>query len=333
MTKKLVLSVSGGGALGVGPLQFMKRLEKDLGTELYNVCEGYAGTSTGSIIVSGLWNKMTAEKLLDLYKKNLSNIFKAREINLLDALFNKKSKKSFTANDILLLVQPNYYRYDNTGLKKLLDKNFPHKMNKYSKPIFIPTTFMNGKSVEKVWDNDDKDVDQSFAVLTSCSAPTYFDVVKDSEGNEFCDGGLWANDPIMVLESGIIRCSKTAKYKKTFADGFKILSFNTGMLRPNKGPSTKNVIGWFSYIVDDWVACTGNSNLFEARANIGEENVFRCEPKVAKSYDMDNLKITNDIIKIWDEYYDSYDEEEANKKKGKKTVGQKACDFIKSTME
>lgn len=333
MTKKLVLSVSGGGALGVGPLQFMKRLEKDLGTELYNVCEGYAGTSTGSIIVSGLWNKMTAEKLLDLYKEKLSDIFKAREINLLKTLLSsKKSNKRPTANDILLLVQPDYYRYDNTGLKKLLDKNFPHKMNKYSKPIFIPTTFMNGESVEKVWDNNDEDVDQSFAVLTSCSAPTYFDTVKDGS-KEYCDGGLWANDPIMVLESGIIRCSKTAKYKKTFADGFKILSFNTGMLRPNKGPSNKNIIGWLSYIVDDWVACTGNSNLFEARANIGEENVFRCEPKVKQSFDMDDLGVVDKVIKIWNEYYDSYDEEEAKKKKGKKTVGQKACDFIKSTME
>lgn len=318
MTKKLVLSVSGGGALGVGPLQFMKRLEKDLGTELYNVCEGYAGTSTGSIIVSGLWNKMTAEKLLELYKKNLSNIFKERNIKGTNSFpLNLISVNGFTAHDIALVLQETYYRYDNKGLKKLLEENFPHKMNKHKKPIFIPTTFMNGESVEKVWDNNDKDVDQSFAVLTSCSAPTYFDVVKDG-GKEYCDGGLWANDPIMVLESGIKKFSKDSKYKDTFADGFKILSFNTGMLRPHKAPKKKTIIKWLSYILDEWVACTGNSNLFEARANIGAENVFRCEPTVTKSFDMDNLKEVDKVIKIWDEYYDS--------------VKQKVLKFVKSTM-
>jgi hypothetical protein len=318
MTKKLVLSVSGGGALGVGPLQFMKRLEKDLGTELYKVCEGYAGTSTGSIIVSGLSNEMTAEKLLDLYKKNLSNIFKERKIKGTNVWpLNKISVKDFTAHDIALVLQSNYYRYDNKGLKKLLEENFPYKMNKHKKPIFIPTTFMNGKSAEKVWDNGDKNVDQSFAVLTSCSAPTYFDVVKDG-GNEYCDGGLWANDPIMVLESGIKKFSKDAKYKETFADGFKILSFNTGMLCPNKAPKKKNIFGWLSYIMDDWVARTGNSNLFEARANIGAENVFRCEPTVTQNFDMDNLKEVDKVIKIWDEYYDS--------------VKKDVLKFVKSTM-
>ena len=45
---------------------------------------------------------------------------------------------------------------------------------------------MNGKSEEKVWDLGDKDTKKAFAVLTSCSAPTYFDVVVE-KGQSFCD--------------------------------------------------------------------------------------------------------------------------------------------------
>lgn len=330
--KKLVLSVSGGGALGIGPLKFMTRIEKELGKKLCDICEGYAGTSTGSIIVSGLWNGMSAEKLFNLYKENLSDIFKPRKIKLADSAPLKMIKiKDFTAKDIALLLQENYYRYNKSDLKKLLEKHFPHKMNEYKKPIFIPTTFMNGDSVEKVWDNND-DIDQSFAVLTSCSAPTYFDTEK-KDGKEYCDGGMWANDPIMVLESGIKNfCTnpeieKKGKYKKTFADGIKILAFNTGMVHPNRGPNKKHIIGWLCYIVDEWVARTGNSNYFEACANIGKENIFRCAPKVSKAYDMDDLKVVDEVAKKWDEYFDSYEE-----KGDKKTVGQKVCEFIESTM-
>lgn len=331
--KKLVLSVSGGGALGIGPLQFMIRIEKELGIKLSKVCEGYAGTSTGSIIASGFWIGMTAKQLFDLYNKNLSNIFKPREIELTDSFLNKIKINGYSISDLALLFQENYYRYDSSDLKKLLEKHFPYKMGRYDKPLFIPTTFMNGKSVEKVWDNNDEDTPQSFAVLTSCSAPTYFDTVTD-KGNEYCDGGMWANDPIMVLESGIKRfCTdekikKQAEYKERFADGFKILSFNTGMVHPNSAPKEKHVIAWLRYIVDEWVARTGNSNYFEACANIGKENIFRCAPKVSKAYDMDDLDVINDVVKKWDEYFDS-----CEKKGDKKTVGQKVCEFIESTME
>ena len=332
--KKLVLSVSGGGALGIGPLQFMTRIEKELGIKLCDVCEGYAGTSTGSIIASGLWIGMSAKQLFDLYKQNLSSIFKPRKIKLTDsALFKKIKIKDFTPKDLALLLQENYYRYDNSDLKKLLEIHFPYKMKRYKKPLFIPTTFMNGDSVEKVWDNNDEDTPQSFAILTSCSAPTYFDTVKKDD-NEYCDGGLWANDPIMVLESGIKRfCTdekikKQAEYKERFADGFKILSFNTGMVHPNKGPDGKNIVSWLLYMVDEWIARTGNSNYFEACANIGAENIFRCAPKVSKAYDMDDLNVIDEVAKKWDEYFDSRE-----KKGDKKTVGQKVCEFIESTME
>lgn len=332
--KKLVLSVSGGGALGIGPLQFMTRIEKELGIKLCNVCEGYAGTSTGSIIASGLWIGMSAKQLFDLYKKNLSDIFKPRKIKLTDSvLFKNISKKDFSVRDLALLLQENYYRYDNSALKKLLEKHFPYKMRRFKKPIFIPTTFMNGDSVEKVWDNNDEDTPQSFAILTSCSAPTYFETVE-KDGNEYCDGGLWANDPIMVLESGIKRfCNdeeidKKGKYNEKFAEGFKILSFNTGMVHPNKGPDGKNIVSWLFYMVDEWIARTGNSNYFEACANIGAENIFRCAPEISKAYDMDDLNVIDDVVKKWDKYFDSRE-----KKGDKKTVGQKVCEFIESTME
>ena len=59
--------------------------------------------------------------------------------------------------------------YDHTNLKKMLKATFHGNVGDWNKPVYIPVTFMNGKSVEKVWDLGDKDTDKWFAVLTSCS--------------------------------------------------------------------------------------------------------------------------------------------------------------------
>jgi len=299
--KKLVISVCGGGALGIGPLKFMSLLEKDLGEKLAVVSEAFAGTSTGSIIASGLCEGMSAQELFDLYKDNLETIFK---------------KKSGALPPI---ARSNYYRYDNAGLKKLLYKYFPGKMDKFEKPIYIPTTFMNGESVEKVWDRGDDWMDRAYAILSSCSAPTYFDTLT-LDGKVYCDGGMWANDPIMVLESGLKKlCENKKKYRDLFSDGIKILTFNTGMITPNKGPAKKNALGWLEYIMDDWIARTGNSNYFEACANIGKENVCRVAPQVDKKYAMDDLTLVDKVASIWEKEY--------------KNVKKDVLKFVRSTME
>lgn len=315
--KKLVISVSGGGALGVGPLQFMRRLEadlqKDLGKDvtLGSIGEAFAGTSTGSIIASGLCKGMTADELFNIYNDNLEDMFKEKK------------------GALPPIARSNYYRYDNSNLKKMLYKYFPGKLDTFKKPIYIPTTFMNGESVEKVWDRGDSWMDCAFAILSSCSAPTYFDTLT-LDGNTYCDGGMWANDPIMVLESGIKKLMSQKKYKTLFADGVKILSFVTTMNRPNNPPEKKNALGWLNYIMDDWVARCGNSNYFEACTNIGTENVFRLAPKVERSFAMDDMKDARKTIDIWDEYYDNGTFEKNSKEY---SVKKELLKFVKSTIE
>lgn len=275
--KRLAISISGGGALGIGPLAFMTRMEQDFGKKLCDMTFAYGGTSTGSIIAAGLAEGLQAHEIFDLYKGNLKNIFKKYPwYKILD-------KKCPT--------------YDHSNLKKILQKTFPGKVCDWKKPVYIPTTFMNGKSVEKVWDLGDKTTDKWFAVLTSCSAPTYFDVIVQN-GRSFCDGGMWANDPVETLESGLT---------KSGHHDFKILSFNTGMDTPNTACGNMSKLGWLEYILDEWVARSGMANYYEACAHLGEENVFRASPSHNKKIKMDKTddKTVNEVIDIWQKYYES----------------------------
>lgn len=281
MTKRLAISVNGGGALGIGPLQFMCRLESDLKKSIADKAQAFGGTSTGAIIAACLSDGMNAHDVFDLYRANL--------------------KKIFTKYPWYKRLTAKVPTYDNTNLKKLLKENLKGCCSDWKKPTFITTTFMNGESVEKVWDQRDSDCEKWFAVLTSTAAPTYFDVVMDGK-KSYCDGGMWANDPIMVLESGL---------KNMGESNFKILSFNTGMDTPNTESGNQTMIGWAEYIIGDWAARAGKSNLYEARANLGEHNIFCASPKCDKKIKMDDVsdKTVLKIIDIWDKYYDSVRDE------------------------
>lgn len=280
--KVLSISINGGGALGIGPLTFMTRLEQDIGKSLSKTSVAFSGTSTGAIIAACFNEGMSAHDIFDLYKNNL--------------------KKIFTKTPYYKRILPKQPKYDNKNLISLLKSNLSGKIDEWDKPIFITTTRMNSISVEKVWDTNDKNVDKWFAVLTSVSAPTYFDVIE-KDGFSYCDGGMWANDPIAVLQSGL----QNTKYKNKT----KILSFDTGMTKINTSKGNKTLIGWASYILNDWIARTGLSNYHFVTSNIGKENVFRCSPVVGKEYDMDDIseETVQTVIKIWTEYYESVRED------------------------
>ena len=286
---ELCISVQGGGALAIGVLAFMCRLEQDLGKKLCNLSTAFAGTSTGSIVASCLNEGMSAHDIFELYQKNLTKIF--------------------TKYPWYKRISPTCPTYNNSTLKELLKKNLKGKVSDWKKPIFIPTTFMNGESVEKVWDLGDTEIDKWFAVLTSCSAPTYFDVIVDDKGNSFCDGGLWANDCTDVLLAG--------QFKQNHKD-IKILNFGTGLDTPNTDSGNKSLVGWAEYIISDWAARASKSPIYEAKAILGDKYVFNACPKYKKKLKMDDVSSSNltTVINIWEDYYG--------------TVKKDVLDFIKN---
>lgn len=278
MRPYLALSINGGGALGIGPLAFMERLESDVGKKLGDVAVAFAGTSTGSIIAAGLDEGLSAHDLYNLYRANL--------------------KKIFTKYSWYKRLQPSCPTYDNSYLKELLQKTFKGNVGDWKKPIFIPTTHTNGDSVEKVWDLGDTTVQKSFAILTSTAAPTYFDVVE-KDGNTYVDGGCWANCPIAVLNAGLKRSA--------YVGQLRILSFNTGMDTPNTLTGNKTLVGWASYFINEWIARAGKSNDYEVIADLGKENVAIASPKCNTKIKMDNTDddTLNLVSKIWQDYYDA----------------------------
>lgn len=276
----VVLSVSGGGILGVGPAHFLARLEKDLGKKLNVVFDGMGGTSTGAIIAGAVNEGISAEEIEKLYKEKGKDIF-----------------KKYTYMEKIKALNKPLPKYNNAALKEMLKEMLKGACSEWKKEIFIPSVDMISiKNQEKVFDKGDKDIPKWFAVLASTCAPTYF--MPAGKDENWIDGGMVANNPIAITTAGY---KKRAKKNK-----FKVVHLETGMMVNRKGEGgNKNLVKWGTYILENFVARSETTNTYIAKAIVGEDNVFVCQPIVEHGYPMDNLDNIDEIVEIWDKYYDS----------------------------
>jgi len=274
MNTALCLSVSGGGILGVGPAHYLARLEGDLGYSLHKKLAAQGGTSTGSIIAAAMAEEIPAIEIEELYRS--------------------KGSRIFTKYPWYKRLTPTCPTYDNSNLKKILKDKFKGKLCDWGEPTFITTTYMNGRSVEKIW--DEKDVEEKwFAILTSCAAPTYFDVIIDNLARSFCDGGMWANSCPQLVMAGMFRRGHR---------DIRILNLETGMDVPNNDSGNKTLIGWATYIFKKWVARASKANAYICSSVLGDENFFNVMPVSHKTHEMDDMREIDIVTDIWDKKYD-----------------------------
>lgn len=177
-----ILSIDGGGFRGIFAAHILKRIEDEFCFDWLKEFNLIAGTSTGSIIASGLVIGLTANDIVSLYEKHGGKIF----------------HKSFYKLGLFAS------QYTTTYLKGLLKDIFgDRKLGDYSYPLVIPSTDIGAGKVHVFKSSYDKGFvrDKSVyirdAILASCSAPTFFNPHTVSN-YLLSDGGLWANNPSLV---------------------------------------------------------------------------------------------------------------------------------------
>jgi len=214
-----ILSIDGGGARGIIPAHILKRIADEF--EIDNFYEEFdliVGTSTGSIIAAGLALGEPVEKIYDLYLNEAEEIFSDKN-GFLNRFFKGKCLKS---------------EYKKEKLIELLKNVFKDKKMKDSKTkLMIPATDLTNGDVYIHKSNYDeefvRDTDTYIykAVLSSCSAPTYFKPEKIRERYLLADGGLWANNPSLLAYTEAISRFEIEH------ENIRILSLGTGIGKSN----------------------------------------------------------------------------------------------------
>lgn len=206
-----ILSIDGGGYRGLFSAHILRRMEESWGVNWHRQFGMFAGTSTGSIIASGLASGISAKALTDFYITHGKSIFARRLWSYLDILTIFTSK------------------YSHACLAGLLEDVFgTQTLGDVPVPLIIPAVDIGNGCVHvfksKYADGFIRDpgVKLSDAVLASCSAPTYFDPHIVEGKYQLVDGGIWANNPSLVAV-----IDAQYRLKVPLAD-IRVLSIGTG---------------------------------------------------------------------------------------------------------
>lgn len=176
--KKVILSVDGGGVFGAAPASVLTRMDQSLLD-----FSAYAGTSIGSAIVAGLATGVSPAKLLDLFEGKMDKVFPQ------------------TWYRGLLFFRA---KYPDAGLNRVIQElvGASTLFGDVRAPTFIVAGDLATNSV-KIFDStkeEDKVIPLWEVVRASVAAPTYFPPWRN-----YCDGGIFANNPGMVAVAGSLR--------------------------------------------------------------------------------------------------------------------------------
>lgn len=219
MSKKVILSLCGGGMRGVFTARILKRLSDALfeknGRGIYDNVDMFVGTSIGSMLAAGIvYEKKTGTELDELFNVKNANLIMKK--NIWDYIFgyfqmrpmyDGKGKRKFIENeftDVSLQLKNKYSiftGYNNSTRTPLIFKSWEPQ-----------TGTPNGTTMDTLHDILD----------LSSAAPSYFPSVLTKSGIIGMDGGVFANNPCLIAYSNAL---------KLFGENsdIRILSIGTGI--------------------------------------------------------------------------------------------------------
>ena len=188
-----ILSLDGGGIKGLFTASFLAEMERRTRKPISDQFDLITGTSTGGIIAIGLAAGVPAQKLADLYAQKGHTIFPKWPfpLNLLRGFLGIALAKYDPKNlqrELIDVLGRNTKLKDVTARCRLCIQAFDALNGEVAvfKTPHHPEYHLDG------------DIALFQAALATSAAPTYFPVTKHVNGYLMGDGGVWANNPVMV---------------------------------------------------------------------------------------------------------------------------------------
>lgn len=188
-----ILSLSGGGYLGLYTAAVLAELEEQSGRRAVEMFDLFAGTSIGGIIALGLASGVSAVDIRDAFLDQGASIFGGSAA--------KKGWLSFPGK-LHSLLKPGYAA---APLRETIERIVGRdtKMMDLKRPTVIPAVNLTkgGPKVFKTGHHERFVLDWRLSAvdvaLATSAAPTYFPIHRI--GDElFADGGLFANSPDLI---------------------------------------------------------------------------------------------------------------------------------------
>jgi hypothetical protein len=281
MTRRILLSIDGGGIRGIIPLCALIELEKQTGKPAREIFSFMAGTSTGAIIAGGLAKGLSAEQMLSLYQTLGPKVFRFNLLSFVATLGSYRYRSQPLAD----LLQP---YYGDTVLNDLpVDILIPATRVSDGKPwYFVRDNRWNSQRTGKT-----RLVD---CVTASAAAPTYFEPY-DIPGVGACvDGGVGtAGNPIYQTCVEAFYYTLPGTYVP--ADTL-VISLGTGYTPTPAAP--RNLYAWVNWVVGELLALPAEQQTQIVLRHFQTAGTARINPPLPRDIGLDDLGAVPELIRI-----------------------------------
>ena len=276
-----ILSLDGGGIRGIFTAGVLADLEANYldGSSVADYFDLVVGTSTGGIIALGLAAGIGADQLFDLYATRGQEIFPPKGRQFRKIVQHIRTGYRREPLDRIL--------YDALGDLQLKDSKvrlcIPSLDGKYGDVYVFKTPH------HPDFKRDGEEPMTKVATATS-AAPTYFKPVE--AGYIFADGGVWANNPIMV---GLVEALSSFN---TNRNEISILSIGCGDDPYKIGRMQRwfgGKLAWANLIFAAMHFQSMNA-LGQAGLLIGRDRILRLDPHSGGAIDMDDWEKAANIL-------------------------------------
>lgn len=278
-----ILSIDGGGIKGIFPATILARLEDQFlnGEPIGDYFDYICGTSTGGIIALGLGKGLRAQDLLDLYLEKGSRIFPQHF-----KWIHKLCSWAITA-------------YSSKHLREVLNESlddikFGQSKNRLCVPAF------EGKFGEVLIRKTnhhpdyklDHLVDMAQIGMETSAAPSFLRTFSDDQYH-FVDGGIWANNPVMIGLVDALACYQVRR------DQIKILSIGCGEKPYHVSWIQRHLNGFLTWgnVIFAAMNLQSQNAIGQAGLLIGRDNIIRID--AAEKYariGMDDVKTAKKLL-------------------------------------
>ena len=252
-----VLSIDGGGIKGIYPATILANFESRLSQPLHEYFDLIVGTSTGGIIALAISLGIPAVQIAEFYEKYGPTIFGGSRI-------------------IGYLRHALKIKYDATPLKKALDETFGSKRIDDCLTRTVVVSMKTKGEVHLYKTCHRKDFTRDFhlpvveAALATSAAATYFPSHLSSSDEFMTDGGLWANNPVLVAAVEAVGLLDWPR------DDIRVLSLGCTEKSIRDLKVTRGGLGFlFRDSVDAFMLMQSKSALSASYTLLGHERIFR----------------------------------------------------------
>ena len=265
-----ILAIDGGGIRGIFPACVLAELEERYlsGSSITRYFDLITGNSTGGIIAIGLGAGLRAAKLRDLYMERGGDVFPpvgpfGKSLRFLRGCFKNRYRRDGLEAVLYELLG------DRTLGESRARLCIPSCDGRYSDLYVFKTPHHPDYRL------DFREKMTKVAAATS-AAPTYFRPLDDG-GFTFVDGGLWANNPIMVGLVEAMSCFAVPRER------IRILSLGCGDSPFTISQAKKTfggLLAWWDVVLAAMrfqsLGAVGQASLL-----IGADRIVRVEPNIS----------------------------------------------------